>query len=172
MKWHCTSLDREGFAVMDGFLKAGELPDIERLVDASLQGPSDQACRRPHNELTLLRWNSPLVPRLLGSAHRMQRLSEISDADDLRWISGYISIKAAHSPPLWWHQDWWCWDHPLSYQRASAQLAVLCYLTATGVHNGALRVLPGTDQRARTMKASSPEAMGQSPMTLIQTTSR
>jgi hypothetical protein len=152
------SLDHDGFAVVGGFLEAEELLEARRLVERALQAPCEQACRRPHNELFPLRWNSPLVQLLLGSDRRVRSLADISDADDLRWISGYISIKEAHSPPLWWHQDWWCWDHPVSYRRAPAQLATLCYLTATSVQNGALRILPGTHHRSAPIHAHLPEA--------------
>lgn len=154
------SLDGKGFAVLPGFLEAGELAKVGRLVDSTLAAPGAQACRRPHNELFPLRWHSPLVELLAGCDRRMQLLSGVSDADDLRWISGYISSKAAHSPPLWWHQDWWCWDHPVSYQRAPAQLAVLCYLAATSRGNGALRVLPGTHHGSAPIHAVLPEAHG------------
>ncbi|MET0308808.1 MAG: phytanoyl-CoA dioxygenase family protein, partial [Sphingomonas sp.] len=50
----------------------------------------------------------------------------------------------ASSPALGWHQDWWCWDHPISARTAPAQIALLCYLDLTSTHNGALRLLPGS----------------------------
>jgi ectoine hydroxylase-related dioxygenase (phytanoyl-CoA dioxygenase family) len=78
-------------------------------------------------------------------------------AGDLKWISGYVSLKEPHSPALWWHQDWWCWDHPISYRRAAAQVAVLCYLGDTTADNGALRVLPGSHYRSLPIHAALPE---------------
>jgi ectoine hydroxylase-related dioxygenase (phytanoyl-CoA dioxygenase family) len=77
---------------------------------------------------------------------------------DLKWISGYVSIKEPRSPALWWHQDWWCWDHPVSYQKRPPQIAVLCYLTDTNVNNGALRVLPGSHLKSVPIHAFLPEA--------------
>jgi hypothetical protein len=155
------TLDRDGFVVLRGFLEADELSKVEQLVEPILRTPCEQACKRPHNELFPLRWDSPLVQLFLGSDRRVRLLAEMCDADDLRWISGYLSIKNAHSPALWWHQDWWCWDHAASYQRTPAQLAVLCYLTATTVQNGALRVLPGTHHRSALIHAILPEAHGE-----------
>src|SRR6266851_2201843 len=80
----------------------------------------------PHNILVPLRWNDPIVRLLPKSDRRVQALTDGLRADDLKWISGYVSVKEPHSPPLWWHQDWWCWDHPLSYRRMAPQIGVLC----------------------------------------------
>jgi hypothetical protein len=30
----------------------------------------------------------------------------LSVATDLRWISGYVTVKEPRTPPRWWHQDW------------------------------------------------------------------
>jgi hypothetical protein len=67
---------------------------------------------RPGNDLIPLRWNDGIVARILGLRQRMRLLRDLLRANDLKWLSGYVSIKAAHSPALWWHQDWWCWDIP------------------------------------------------------------
>ena len=66
------------------------------------------------------------------------------------------------SPPLWWHQDWWCWDHPLTYRRMAPQIAVLCYLADTNAQNGALRVLRGSHLKSAPIHAVLPEAHGHS----------
>jgi ectoine hydroxylase-related dioxygenase (phytanoyl-CoA dioxygenase family) len=104
-----------------------------------------------------LRWNDRIVRHLLNSERRAHLLSDCLGADDLRWISGYVSIKEPHSPPLWWHQDWWCWDHPVTYRHAAPQVAVLCYLTPTDERSGALRVLPGSHHRSLPIHALLPE---------------
>jgi ectoine hydroxylase-related dioxygenase (phytanoyl-CoA dioxygenase family) len=98
------------------------------------------------------------VRRLISSPRRLAALATAVDAQDLRWISGYVSVKDAHSAPLWWHQDWWCWDHPVSYRREASQVAVLCYLADTTAANGALRVLPGTHRRSVALHSALPEA--------------
>ena len=59
------------------------------------------------------------------------------------------------------HQDWWCWDHAVSYRREAPQIAALCNLADTTAHNGALRVLPGSHLRSAPIHASLPEAHGQ-----------
>ncbi len=69
----------------------------------------------PGTDLTLLRWDEPAVASVLGSRRRMEQLRQRLGAPDLKWLSGYVSSKAPHSPALWWHQDWWCWDHPFGF---------------------------------------------------------
>ncbi len=95
--------------VLPGFLNAEETTAARGLVDSVLLP---------------LRWNDPIVELMLSSEARVARLSAAVNADDLKWISGYISIKDANSPPLWWHQDWWCQDHPVSYRREAPQTAI------------------------------------------------
>lgn len=130
-------------------------------VDSLLRLPHDSGCTRPHNTLLPLRWNDRITQLVLMSERRVQVLGGALEADDLKWISGYVSIKDAHSRPLWWHQDWWCWDHASSYRRPAPQVATLCYLSDTDEHNGALRVLPGSHLRSAPIHALLPEAHGQ-----------
>lgn len=153
-----TAFVRDGFVVLDRFLDESEVAEIQTAVNSLVVSSPESGCSRPHNTLLPLRWNDRIVRLLLASARRVQVLTETLSADDLKWISGYVSIKEARSPALWWHQDWWCWDHAVSYRRAAPQVAVLCYLTTTDTHNGALRVLPGSHHRSSRIHAFLPEA--------------
>jgi len=157
-----TSFVRDGFTVLESFVNEVELKQIIPLVESVLTSSHELACKRPHNILAPLRWNDPIVRVLLKSAIRVNALTVVLGADDLKWISGYISVKEPHSPPLWWHQDWWCWDHPLSYRRFAPQVAVLCYLADTNTENGALRVLRGSHLKSTPIHAVLPEAHGHS----------
>lgn len=149
---------RDGYVVLRHFLSGAELDGVRIDVEAHVGAPHHPSCVRPHNTLLPLVWSDRIVDRLLGSVARMDAVRAATGADDLRWISGYISIKEAHSEPLWWHQDWWCWDHPVSFRPAPGQIAVLCYLSDTDVQSGALRVLPGSHLRSSPVHAFLPEA--------------
>ena len=151
-------LGRDGFIVLKAFLDENEVTEIKTAVEALFSAPHDPTCSRPHNTLLPLRWKDRIVQLILSSERKAQVLSEALNADDPKWISGYVSIKEAHSPPLWWHQDWWCWDHVVSYRRSAAQVATLCYLSETNSQNGALRVLPGSHLRSAPIHAVLPEA--------------
>ena len=149
---------RDGFVVLHRFLSGSEIAEIQIAVTSLVHSPPDSACSRPNNTLLPFRWNNRIVEIALASKHRLQVLAEVLGAEDLKWISGFVSIKDARSPALWWHQDWWCWDHPVSYRQASPQVALLCYLTATDMQNGALRILPGTHHRSAAIHACLPQA--------------
>jgi ectoine hydroxylase-related dioxygenase (phytanoyl-CoA dioxygenase family) len=137
-----------------------EVDELVPFIESVLTSPHSHACTRPHNTLAPLRWNDLIVQLLLSSQARVKALTRLLNADDLKWISGYVSVKEPHSPPLWWHQDWWCWDHPVTYKSEPAQVAMLCYLTATDPQRGALRVLPGSHLRSAPIHAVLPEAHG------------
>lgn len=152
------SLDHEGYVLLREFLSDSDTIRARALVETVLTSPHETACERPNNMLVPLRWNDPIVQLVLGSQQRVRELRIASCADDLRWISGYISVKEPESPALWWHSDWWCWDHAVSFRREASQIAVLTYLDETGVVNGALRVLPGSHHKSSSIHAILPEA--------------
>ena len=149
---------RDGFIVLRRFLNDKQIADMQTAVESLVDSPPDSACSRPNNTLLPFRWNNPIVRTALAPKHRVQVLTKALGAHDLKWISGYVSIKGSRSPALWWHQNWWCWDHPVSYRQASPQVALLCYLTATDMHNGALRILPGSHHRSSAIHACLPQA--------------
>jgi len=72
---------------------------------------------------------------------------------DIRHGSGYIISKPPHSPPLFWHQDWLCWDDPSSYTDQHQQLFLMYYLVDTTTANGCLRVIPGSHRRRHPVHA-------------------
>ena len=148
----------DGFAVLRRFIGEDELGALRAAVDRSLAKPLPPGCERPHNTLAPLRFNDPIVTALLESPRRQAAINQATSADDLRWISAYISVKEAGSAALWWHQDWWCWNHPVSYRAEASQVAVLCYLADTTAANGALRVIPGSHLRSTPLHAALPEA--------------
>ena len=77
--------------------------------------------------------------------------------EDIRWTSGYLISKPPGGAPLFWHQDWWGWDSPMSYETQPMQLFVMIYLTDTRIENGCLRVIPGshrTDHRLHSLPAA------------------
>ena len=154
---------RDGYAVLKGLLNSDEVAGIRASVNLLRKSPSGFACRRPHNTLLPFRWKDSINNIVRASSHFLPTLRQAIAADDLKWISGYVSIKEPRSPALWWHQDWWCWDHPMSFQLASPQVAVLSYLNKTCAGNGALRVLPGSHHRSLPIHAFLP-ATGAHPV--------
>ena len=61
--------------------------------------------------------------------------------------SGYVISKPPGGPALFWHQDWWGWQHPISREGRIAQVALFLYMTDTTRENGCLRLIPGSHRR-------------------------
>jgi hypothetical protein len=134
----------DGYARLDGLVGAKQLAALRPAVEAVLAAPEVPGCDREHNRLAPLRWDDAVVDLLLADEERCRTIAAATGGDDLRWISGYISVKEPGSGALDWHRDWWCWDHPVSLRPAAAQVAVLVYLTDTYDRRGALRIVPGS----------------------------
>src|SRR5574341_1605701 len=100
-----TAFVRDGFVVLDRFLDESEVAEVQLAVESLAVSPCDSACSRPHNSLLPLRWSDRIVQLLLSSGRRLQVLTETLCANDLKWISGYVSIKEARNTALWWHKD-------------------------------------------------------------------
>jgi ectoine hydroxylase-related dioxygenase (phytanoyl-CoA dioxygenase family) len=156
-----TGFAEHGYAVLERFLDRELLEALHREVRTALQAPPVAGCERPHNRLVPLRWNDRAVDLVLEGVARRRAVAAVVGGDDLRWISGYVSTKEPRTPPLWWHQDWWCWDHPVTLRPTAAQVALLCYLTDTNRQNGALRVLPGSHRASVPLHAALRDAHAQ-----------
>jgi ectoine hydroxylase-related dioxygenase (phytanoyl-CoA dioxygenase family) len=147
----------DGFTTVPALFEERDLREIEKQVQRQLALPHDPIMNRVGNDLIPLRWNDAIVVRLLEETSALARIRSAVEAADLRWISAYISSKGGSTPALLWHQDWWCWDHAISFAPAAPQIAVLCYLRDTDWQTGALRVLPGSHRRSLPIHAELPE---------------
>lgn len=79
---------------------------------------------------------------------------------DPRFSSGYVISKPPNSPALFWHQDWWGWNDPISFRDEIAQVFAFYYLTETTRTNGCLRVLPGSHRKRHPLH-DVPDAHGE-----------
>ncbi len=152
------SLSADGYVRLPHFLSSHEVGAVREPIRGLRAARAVGACERPNNTLVPLRWNDTAVGTVLRDARRVARLRTGSSGTDLRWISGYCSIKDPQSGPLWWHQDWWCWNHAVTRETEAAQVALLCYLDDTTTTTGALRVLPGSHLRSHRIHEVLPAA--------------
>ncbi|MFL5782524.1 MAG: phytanoyl-CoA dioxygenase family protein [Thermoleophilaceae bacterium] len=152
------TLRDDGFAVFEGFLPPSAVETVRAEVERALAQPLPPACERPHNTLAPLGFADAPVTTILGSAPRRTAVARAAGGHDLRFVSAYASVKEPRSEALWWHQDWWCWDHPVSLRAEAPQVALLCYLSDTSASAGALRVLPGSHRWSVPLHAALPEA--------------
>ena len=87
-----------GYAVLKGFLGPSLLSAVRRAVEVAVRAEAVEACERPHNRLVPLRWNDRAIDLILESSHRRLAVAAATGGDDLRWISGYVSLKEPRSP--------------------------------------------------------------------------
>lgn len=105
--------------------------------------------------------DNPEYADIIGSKALLELLRGLG-ATDPRWTSGFLISKPPGGPPLFWHQDWWGWTEPESYEIRAHQLFVMIYLTDTSLDNGCLRVIPGThlrEHRLHHLDAAHSEAL-------------
>jgi len=134
-----TGLVDNGFIVVPDALDRRVLQSARRRVGEVAAEGRPGGCERRNNVLVPLRWNDALVQLLLGHAALIERVRSVTDATDLKWISGYVSVRPPKTGALEWHQDWWCWNHAVALDTRAPQVAVLVYLDDVTVENAALR---------------------------------
>ena len=78
--------------------------------------------------------------------------------DQPTFSSGFIISKPPHSPPLFWHQDWWGWNDPVSYEPLPQQVFLMYYLVDTSRENGCLRLIEGSHLKRHPLHDLAPEA--------------
>ena len=74
-----------------------------------------------------------------------------------KFYSGYIISKPPETAPaLFWHQDGFGWDEPISYTNTPVQFFLMYYLIDTNRHNGCLRVIPGSHLKRHRLHSLPP----------------
>ncbi|MGF1625001.1 MAG: phytanoyl-CoA dioxygenase family protein [Alphaproteobacteria bacterium] len=140
-------LERDGFAVARGLLPPALIRHLQTESDHILPTIASEHRARNRSQGSLVQLaDHPAFAPLIGSAELRAAFAGMGFRDP-RFTSGYLISKPPKSPALFWHQDWWGWDDPISYTGAIAQFFVMVYLTETSPANGCLRVIPGSHRR-------------------------
>ena len=101
-------------------------------------------------------YGDPFFAELVAHSPALDALSTLGYPNP-RWSSGFVISKPGHSPPLFWHQDWWGWNDPVSYTDLPLQLFLMYYLVDTRIENG-LRVIAGSHRKRHHMHDAVPTA--------------
>ena len=141
------ALIEDGYCVIPQVLDGGILDRVRTLAARGLAdaAPAHRARNRSQGSLVLVA-DYPAFGELVAYPRTLEIFAGLGFGDP-RFSSGYIISKPPGGPPLFWHQDWWGWDDPLSYTDAVAQVFLFYYLTDTTRENGCLRVVPGSHRR-------------------------
>jgi len=143
---HSQKLKQQGFTVLRSFLSCQLIESLVSKRDTILSDLSIEHRKAYASQGSLVNFGDhPQFAELIARPQFKQLLKDLG-FDTCVWLAGYLISKPANSPALFWHQDWWGWDHPMSYSDQLPGLALMIYLTDTVVSNGCLRVIPGSNR--------------------------
>ncbi|NKB71369.1 MAG: phytanoyl-CoA dioxygenase [Candidatus Latescibacteria bacterium] len=149
---------QEGFCVFESILDAAMLARVtqasNQLLDAQEAAHFEQ--QKSTGSLICI-YDDPFFAELVGWQPALEALRSM-DYQRPAFSTGFVISKPPHSPPLFWHQDWWGWDHPHSYTAVPQQVFLMYYLVDTRPANGCLRLIPGSHLRRHPMHEAVPEA--------------
>ena len=136
---------RDGYCLIEGVLSMDLIDGLREGSDRLLDqfSPEEQHRVRYQGSNLSIDFQHPSFAELVTSPALLDGLAKLGWPAP-RYMSGYILSKPPGGPPLYWHQDWGGWDDPISYEAEPMQIFAMIYLTDTVVHNGCLRVIPGS----------------------------
>ncbi len=142
---------QDGYTVVRDVLDGNSLARLQALAAGCVADLSPEHRARYRSEGSLIPVaDHPAFAEFIAHPGLLSAFARLG-LEDVRFTSGYVISKPPRGPALFWHQDWWGWDHPISYTDRLAQFFVFLYLTDTHPGNGCLRVIPGTHRRRHPM---------------------
>ena len=137
----------DGYCHVPGVLDPAALRTTVEAAETALGtvGADHRAQWRSQGSLVPLADHPSFAP--LVAHPGFQEMFERLGFHGTRFSSGYVISKPPGGPALFWHQDWWGWQHPISREDRIAQVALFLYMTDTTRQNGCLRLVPGTHRR-------------------------
>lgn len=150
-----------GFTTFEQILDPLMLDELRRVTDSLLeqQSAADREKYRYQGSNIALNYQHPVFARLFAWPNALEALKSLGYLEPKFW-SAFLLSKPPHAPPLYWHQDWWAWDDPVSAIGYPAQLFLMYYLTDTRIENGCLRLIPGTHRKRIALHDQLPSAHG------------
>jgi len=138
-------MNRDGYCLLESVVSMDLIDGLREGSDRLLDefSPVEQHLVRYQGSNLSIDFQHPSFAELVTSPALLGSLDRLGWPTP-RYMSGYILSKPPGGPPLYWHQDWGGWDDPVSFEVEPMQIFVMVYLTDTVVHNGCLRVIPGT----------------------------
>lgn len=153
-----TQLIEKGYCVFENVLTpdmVARVNDVSnRLLDA--QTPEHFAAQKSTGSLVSV-YDDPFFADLITWPKAIDILHQMS-FDRPTFSSGFVISKPPQSPPLFWHQDWWGWNDPVSYAPLPQQTFLMYYLVNTSRENGCLRLIEGSHLKRHQMHDLVPDA--------------
>jgi ectoine hydroxylase-related dioxygenase (phytanoyl-CoA dioxygenase family) len=150
-------LVEDGYCVFENVLDGPMLARVQGLARGVVEAipAAHRAETRSQGSLVPVA-DHPAFAELIAHEPARAIFAELGFADP-RFSSGYVISKPPKGPALFWHQDWWGWDDPISHTDQIAQVFLFYYLSDTTRDNGCLRVVRGS-HRTRHPLHDAPKA--------------
>ena len=150
---------RDGFCLFERVLDCELLDQTRTIADALLdRQPPEHFEQQKSTGSMVSVYDDPAFAELVRCPAAIDALGRLGFPRP-KWWSGFVISKPAHGPPLFWHQDWWGWNHPVSYgDPVPQQLFLMYYTVDTGPGNGCLRLIPGSHLERHPLHDAVPDA--------------
>ena len=153
-----TQLIDDGYCICEQVLDAEMLAQVRDTSNRQLAVQSAEHFAEQRSTGSMISvYDDPFFAELVAYPPALAALASLGYPKP-RWSSGFVISKPPESPALFWHQDWWGWNDPISYTDVPQQLFLMYYLIDTTIENGCLRVLKGTHRKRHAMHDLLPEA--------------
>ena len=153
------ALLRDGYCLFEQVLDGELLEQTRGISDALLDRQTPEHFEQQKSTGSMVSvYDDPAFAELVRCPAAIDALSRLGFPRP-KWWSGFVISKPAHGPPLFWHQDWWGWNHPVSYGDPVPQQLFLMYYTVDTVPaNGCLRLIPGSHLERHSLHDAVPDA--------------
>ena len=139
---------REGYCVIDNILTEEFLQELHDEAERHIAGHKQSEKTKYHGHYILVKGDeNDHFQKLLEWQPTRKSLNEIGFGDFAALGGMIILTKEPKGPPLFWHQDWYHWDDPISCAPWPQHIFLNYYLTETTQENGCLKIIPGTHRK-------------------------
>jgi hypothetical protein len=135
----------EGYCHLPGIAPAQLIEQTRQIADRMAQELPDELKQKHRFQGSLIDvCTHPGMAQLIALPSALEALRQLGFPQP-KFYSGYIISKPPETAPaLFWHQDGFGWNEPISYTNTPVQFFLMYYLIDTNRHNGCLRIIPGS----------------------------
>ncbi|MEE2658181.1 MAG: phytanoyl-CoA dioxygenase family protein [Candidatus Latescibacterota bacterium] len=150
---------RDGYCLFEQVMDRDLLERVREVSDQMFDAqPAEHFEQQKSTGSMINIHENPFFAELVSAEGALASLAALG-FDKPKWWSGFIISKPPHSPPLFWHQDWWGWNDEISYTWDQPQQAFLMwYLQDTTQENGCLRLIKGSHRKRHVVHEYVPDA--------------
>ena len=150
-------LIEEGYCCLPGVASKGLIDKIRTIADRTAERSQEGTSNTSELQGSIIDvLGNPEMAPLISLPSAQKALCELGFTN-LKFYSGYIISKPPEiAPALFWHQDGFVWDDPISYTDTPVQFFLMYYLINTNQNNGCLRVIPGSHRKRHRLHGLPP----------------